>query len=1290
MAERVVIKIDVDADTKSIDRVRRKLMELKVEAEALDDEFGGLSKRSKKLQKDLDGVGGSAGKTGNTFRKVSQDADRFGKSSGRVGSGLRRGKKELEGFDKFLKKFGSALQGIVKFGLKALLLNVGALAVSLLAVSGAFTVGRLAVKGWHMALTGAAVAGASFISVLSAIAAGQREYNAALQAYNYKFSKGQTAGTQEAMAQMRGLTSNTKLAVLGAEALNGAFAAISRSTQVTGSITAAMQAMGDFAAASADPAKSIVAAGDFLGKLMKGGKITDELITSAADVGPAFAAALEDGMKNMNIKTADQFMKALMGGQLSGAVSGQLDAVNETLFGTFKRNFQLIKEDFADMGQGVLPGFTSALERIANVISTQLIAISGSINYFTHGTLIDSLVSGFEKAAKWGAKLFNEYLPKSEGAFEKISKWWGGVVDGFEKAVEWMRPLLDGAQVLKDAFGPLFKSIFTEFGTGMQDFSKLLQENRPSLMAFGDILKRVFGEIGNVFGEFKEALVAALPVLTTIGRFFEMAFQSLAKILNGLNSLGGLGSLAALVGGGMLYGQLGKLGQAQGGTGRGGLLSRSLQAAGMSKGAMSSVANMSVMNMTVANMMGGGVGGRSPWGPPTGPRAPTNWGPPTGPMQNPYGLPGAKGPGRFAGMAGKAKGFLGGAGGGLLSMLGIGWGLGKMGENQSTGWNVAGGAATGASIGTMIAPGIGTAIGAAGGAVVGGIYDGVYGKAQRNKEGAKTIAGTISGSASEKILTQLTNYDITGAEKELAALGKRNDEIRQIVSENFDNLSQMQRVTKAITLFEQGTISKQEMDALVKAPGTFIAELESQEKELRTTVNPAIVQFNENIKNLGDATGMSKDKLSALSQEMGVDLTAPVEDFTEFLSNALGVELPNTIAGLLERRSDTFLSALDSVTQQPIKLQQAGVAVDQAGSVLTGKVASGVALTEADIADYVRAAASFELTKSYDPKTGQTNPIKAYEEMQRKLGAGGVMFQPGMLLQGQEKQFSGIMEPMLQNLWSQFAIDFGRTAIGTIQAQGMNAGVGPIVNGMPSDAALGNMTPADASKLQALATSSLQLQTAASDMTKTPAMIANGIRSGFAGIKIQVNVTGMQSATVTSPTGQITQAPADFPGHGTKPKKTPPGEVSPDTKTSRYAQTMAKHASLNSRLAGKRSITSGLRSSNLGSLGSDHLTGAAYDLTGQNLGAYQQLVKQQGGFAEFHGGTSDRHLHVVPGPSGDTPMPVAQMASAPAPVSGGDTISFVVNPSPGMDETALAKKVIGIFQREVRSARERR
>jgi hypothetical protein len=145
-----------------------------------------------------------------------------------------------------------------------------------------------------------------------------------------------------------------------------------------------------------------------------------------------------------------------------------------------------------------------------------------------------------------------------------------------------------------------------------------------------------------------------------------------------------------------------------------------------------------------------------------------------------------------------------------------------------------------------------------------------------------------------------------------------------------------------------------------------------------------------------------------------------------------------------------------------------------------------------------------------------------------------------------------------------------------------------------------------------------------------------------------------------------------------------------DSTSSRLGRTMSRHGFFDSQLAGQRTVTSSWRNTNLGSINSDHVTGAAYDLTGQNLGAYSSLVNSSGGFAEFHGAGGGRHLHVVPGqtPVGDTMSPVA--SSGVAVMSGGsNSYSITINTQPGQDANAIAQEVMARIADRDRSNRER-
>jgi len=171
-------------------------------------------------------------------------------------------------------------------------------------------------------------------------------------------------------------------------------------------------------------------------------------------------------------------------------------------------------------------------------------------------------------------------------------------------------------------------------------------------------------------------------------------------------------------------------------------------------------------------------------------------------------------------------------------------------------------------------------------------------------------------------------------------------------------------------------------------------------------------------------------------------------------------------------------------------------------------------------------------------------------------------------------------------------------------------------------------------------------------------------------------------------------------GTGYLPRGAPPGAVSfdpfrggyldingnpikGDTTTPRALRaTMGAHSRFNSMLPGKRMVTSSWREWGLGSPSSDHATGRAFDLTGDNLQQYAKNITDAGGFAEFHGVNGQRHLHVVPpiGPMGDTSTPrvAAAMASGSGVSYGGDSFNITVVESKDARATAdeVVKKIL--------------
>ena len=116
-------------------------------------------------------------------------------------------------------------------------------------------------------------------------------------------------------------------------------------------------------------------------------------------------------------------------------------------------------------------------------------------------------------------------------------------------------------------------------------------------------------------------------------------------------------------------------------------------------------------------------------------------------------------------------------------------------------------------------------------------------------------------------------------------------------------------------------------------------------------------------------------------------------------------------------------------------------------------------------------------------------------------------------------------------------------------------------------------------------------------------------------------------------------------------------------------------------------VTSGFRTHSLGSFNSAHKAGNGFDLVGSGLNSYAARLNNSGGFAQFHGNGSARHLHTEQ-PLGDTSAPRVTASR-----SGGSTVvnnaySFTVNGS-GLTAQEL-KQTFHQFANERERARSER
>ena len=341
--------------------------------------------------------------------------------------------------------------------------------------------------------------------------------------------------------------------------------------------------------------------------------------------------------------------------------------------------------------------------------------------------------------------------------------------------------------------------------------------------------------------------------------------------------------------------------------------------------------------------------------------------------------------------------------------------------------------------------------------------------------------------------------------------------------------------------------------------------------------------------------------------------------------------------------------------------------------------------------------------------------VKAYYAMTGAFGAGGIQYGAGKALEGME----GTLAPFFQQLFAEQQKKLFTESGVQIQALLNNTGLmasdaniqkfikgldpkkqqevlGQIQDGTFGEVAL--RMGGTQKYLESLgATGIAKIPESVDKMTGDMDAVATELGVASENFKTAVESFVDFGTTIFSPDAKAPTWWNTAPGWwtGTKPDTSSPrGSRIGDTTSSRLEQTMGRHAAMNSQLTGTRQITSAYRNFALGSPSSDHVMGRAYDLVGQNLGAYSKLVHANGGFAEFHGNNANRHLHVVPGPGamGDTSVPSFGRMSTGASSPGGSSVTnnITVNGAPGQSPEAIAAVVIQKIEARERNMRERR
>ena len=645
----------------------------------------------------------------------------------------------------------------------------------------------------------------------------------------------------------------------------------------------------------------------------------------------------------------------------------------------------------------------------------------------------------------------------------------------------------------------------------------------------------------------------------------------------------------------------------------------------------------------------------------------------------------------------------------------VGFGGAAMNARTGTGGAVLG-AAAGAAIGTMIAPGIGTAVGAVVGAIAGGIK-GVFNRVKKEKEDSREamasgftailrdqfrIAGTAisnqGGVGKSSIANIMPNYlsQITTIADKARLIQSGKGSPIDFVNDMFTN-----QETYGMSITEEQYASMQ------LRPEEALNYAVNQETLQKTVGSDMTETYNKRMGELTNILGMSAMEVENLARSLDFNLMDPTKSFTEQLK-VLGATFVKTSAQMKGMQTDVFvngLSAFDEVIKQI-----------EAPEILDEKIRNFRDLSDAG------GAGEKEITQFFkdimvDAQELGGGGLQGALKLKGTYGVGGTAYtQERGYLEGKESILSTTGGQTAITYMDNAILETGKNLAGFVNNSLLTGQGGEnryAVNAELFAGAASRLSSAQAGALEAAVTSGTLFT--GIDMADTKAIDARLNQFGLSAAGVGLTQVA-SDADMASSLGKISEMPEDlkevfqgfideyklfFTSEANVPEwftseafqklveeinkdtSSPRGKGIGDTTSSRLATTLNRHSMMDSALVGKRTITSAYRTTGLGSPSSDHVMGRAYDLVGQNLGGYSKMVHANGGFAEFHGINSNRHLHVVPGPGmGDTAVPARMSRQSVS--TGSATVNNNYNINVEAGPNATAEQIANITMRKIK------
>ena len=656
-------------------------------------------------------------------------------------------------------------------------------------------------------------------------------------------------------------------------------------------------------------------------------------------------------------------------------------------------------------------------------------------------------------------------------------------------------------------------------------------------------------------------------------------------------------------------------------------------------------------------------------------------------------------------------------------MIGAGAGVLSKTTNYAAG-AIAGGV-TGAQISTILTAGlppqaqaIGKALGFAIGTAVG-----IFTVHSRRKKIAQGIADDMVRATGAKSIEALLNSPTLST---LSATSKI-DRDKKI----YDKAIEMSRAGSGDSevrdyLLKSGVIDKDQAKAIDMNDGAFITQLDSNSSALAMQ-GDAYKKFENNVNALTLATGKSRAEIFKLAKTTGVDLfdssRSVIDNFQD-----MGLAMRQTADSIKTAIQDIRTTALGELD----KIRTRREIFDSLKSSEQDLSELGSGATQEDFSNYEKAMSDYVSTMFPDDPSKQTAVFKSFADgsiftdpkspffgnkglqdaYTRTENIGGVLYSGQSNAQvAFDKYASGyasdVGTPGISGLMSLGNFQFKR---GDIAGNRFSEGISSAMTGGTFDQAgfeqflkTGDMTNVNTgAEIVDMMNKKFGTQFTTDDArlfettNNLQAAILAGSLDKIAGELHQQFLDAIASGFDASPEWWETQpkwwtemVAAGFvkPADTSSPRR---GMVG-DTSTSRNLnRTLSAHSRFDSALTGSRKITSAFRTTGLGSPSSDHAAGRAYDLTGQNLGQYAKMISDSGGFAEFHGSASSRHLHVVP-PLGDTST--TRMSSGGGSSAGGGVavapVTVNVYGAQNQSPQEIARQVIQEIEKAQRNFRER-